>query len=1016
MKFFTKIAALAVLGAFSISAHAQGLGKIDGYFRVSNAKTGKYVEVTGPFTADPTQDLQAAESKAGTVIYVKAEQTAGEDFYRIKSLRSQGIEVVGDYMDDYANELFQTIFTEQGFDNFEEALWNLVRGGFIHGYTSIGRAAIQTVIFIVAQRLDSEDGVSHDEANELANFADRFNEEVAQYIDLDIRLKPTDGENNYHLYYEIPDLEPVSEWYLKKENGEYVNKDTFEKGFAAMRHYLTTKEGISTGEGLEPYEIAEMKSWGYNPEDKYMEDKNDEGVIVLSYEKIFADPELLFNWLKLNVIKFTDPERCPNITLQGISLKAVSEELQKHRLTQQIISYLPKANPHSKIYLCDGKGGVEGHFDFTSEEGAAQLGDYAVWKLNGIDNNNQKFYATTPQSITKNAGADNETTDYYGAVFYDFPVTATVAETTQLYTLSDEEYLYNDYTYVEKSEAENAGIQTPILVKGAKVNPQLNVADGEPIVTPLVNNPLIGVSNEIGTGKQRVRRNAPEKVEDPNPGDKYGVLLAQDVANLHNYLGIEINVNVDEDDEYATPYEKYPVYIFNEPQKVLGGTYLAFIDSKVNGLTKVPANTVIYYLKNDEDLADGNKYANMVLIDCPQVEIVIGNTETGEEEGLDDDNVPDEEKIKLAAEFDGSGANAFEGHIFIPSELEFGEDKDFTLTIEAPHADNEDDGHPVWIAPEVVPSTHDQLLEAYKNEFLKIQPKPEDADDDYMPGLYLQYIAILNAEDETIDNDLVDGFYLDNELHMNTELEESDNNDGLTSYDFKFDAPCSGIYKMVIKSNEGSAYQFEKVVNIKIFPNLYGEFGVEGHKDKGFNINGYTFADGEAGEKSYVGEDGTPISAKVIKLPKDEEGNMLVDVTNCVAYIPGTYFANDLSANDGTTTFNATKVAPRKVVALDDESTATPSWTYCIDNLDLTNVLDKEQPLMVSVTKNGVSKTYPFYVESSVDNLNQSTGVEGVEAEEGEAVYYNLYGMKVENPEKGVYVKVSNGKAVKVIL
>lgn len=32
MKFFTKIAALAVLGAFSISAHAQG--QIKGYFRV----------------------------------------------------------------------------------------------------------------------------------------------------------------------------------------------------------------------------------------------------------------------------------------------------------------------------------------------------------------------------------------------------------------------------------------------------------------------------------------------------------------------------------------------------------------------------------------------------------------------------------------------------------------------------------------------------------------------------------------------------------------------------------------------------------------------------------------------------------------------------------------------------------------------------------------------------------------------------------------------------------------------
>lgn len=45
-----------------------------------------------------------------------------------------------------------------------------------------------------------------------------------------------------------------------------------------------------------------------------------------------------------------------------------------------------------------------------------------------------------------------------------------------------------------------------------------------------------------------------------------------------------------------------------------------------------------------------------------------------------------------------------------------------------------------------------------------------------------------------------------------------------------------------------------------------------------------------------------------------------------------------------------------------------------------------------------------------------STGVEAVEVAEGEAVYYNLQGVKIVNPEKGVYVKVLNGKAEKVVL
>ncbi|MDE7381993.1 MAG: hypothetical protein K2N03_07710 [Muribaculaceae bacterium] len=50
----------------------------------------------------------------------------------------------------------------------------------------------------------------------------------------------------------------------------------------------------------------------------------------------------------------------------------------------------------------------------------------------------------------------------------------------------------------------------------------------------------------------------------------------------------------------------------------------------------------------------------------------------------------------------------------------------------------------------------------------------------------------------------------------------------------------------------------------------------------------------------------------------------------------------------------------------------------------------------------GASATYP-------------TSVEGIEAE-GEAIFFNLQGVKVANPENGIFVKVVNGKAVKVAL
>lgn len=44
------------------------------------------------------------------------------------------------------------------------------------------------------------------------------------------------------------------------------------------------------------------------------------------------------------------------------------------------------------------------------------------------------------------------------------------------------------------------------------------------------------------------------------------------------------------------------------------------------------------------------------------------------------------------------------------------------------------------------------------------------------------------------------------------------------------------------------------------------------------------------------------------------------------------------------------------------------------------------------------------------------SGIAGIETEAGEAVYYNLQGVRVENPVKGLYIRVANGKSQKVIM
>lgn len=62
---------------------------------------------------------------------------------------------------------------------------------------------------------------------------------------------------------------------------------------------------------------------------------------------------------------------------------------------------------------------------------------------------------------------------------------------------------------------------------------------------------------------------------------------------------------------------------------------------------------------------------------------------------------------------------------------------------------------------------------------------------------------------------------------------------------------------------------------------------------------------------------------------------------------------------------------------------------------------------------NGTEATQPTMLMVNV--IKSTVGVDGVEAEEAPE-YYNLQGIKVENPEKGIYIKVVNGISTKVNL
>ena len=100
--------------------------------------------------------------------------------------------------------------------------------------------------------------------------------------------------------------------------------------------------------------------------------------------------------------------------------------------------------------------------------------------------------------------------------------------------------------------------------------------------------------------------------------------------------------------------------------------------------------------------------------------------------------------------------------------------------------------------------------------------------------------------------------------------------------------------------------------------------------------------------------------------------------------------------------------APRRAAALDTD------WTYNHTTHPLTFQDGEEMTVKYMAKKAGKA---PSEVQTmSIAGDGTTTGIENVAVETDEAVYYNLQGVRVANPESGVYVRVQGGKATKVVL
>ena len=436
------LGAACALGASS--AVAQTAADIQGYYRVQNVETGKYVVVNGPFTTAPSEDLSNSLTNAGTVMRLRAFSDRKGQRYKIGNLSSQGIEVFGAPVENYYERMYELI-EQIDLSDYLGAAYSLQRVGSEIGYIATGRMLIESLFIIVTGRLDKElpklteeqitaMGFSAGEVKEglLTEFAKRFNSEVSEKLDLHAYLEPVnESEGTYRLYFNWIDCTGVSEFYLKNEQ----NKREFELGFACMREYMKSKDGLGSGETIDSAEAALWNSWGYSEfATKYADTLDSNGVYHLTYEKIFADPELLYNWLKMYIERFLDPEKAPDAEVLGINFKDFAAEMQRHEIMKGFLKYIPSIQMNQKLYLTsgrfsDGKNEFStmgttsdgaARFGLLGEEYAIKAGNAAVWKLCPISaqSNNHFAIKTTGSRINK-LNLDNAE---FAAVYVDFPM------------------------------------------------------------------------------------------------------------------------------------------------------------------------------------------------------------------------------------------------------------------------------------------------------------------------------------------------------------------------------------------------------------------------------------------------------------------------------------------------------------------------------------------------------------------------------------------------------------------
>ena len=590
-----------------------------GYYRIKNVggyNDQQYIDVRGRITADASATNENKVTKPGTILYVNVDANAKDvsspyaagktvKAYELLNLRSQGIDVMNG-CEANSEELLKFL----DISNISSAY---------DGYIGFGRALLSAGASIADDHIKKY--VEAKNKEKFDTLMTDFNENYLPNLKFQVYLIPVDGQKDTYLVRSmVPSLKPIVDFYKANKTDmdnivvpavrTFLNNHsdlTGKIGFTGEKFSEADDEMINSSYNTDGGEWHVMNACEKDKNGKLIKDEN--GYYTLSYSTILGSEQIMFDWLKLQMLK---------------ALKATGRD---HTLG----GYVNMIHYNTPYYLIEGDNhDAQGNRGYT---GNAELGfandglnagtapggsgsiaddlssakDHAYWTLEPVDETN--YFTVKPNSHAGKNGM------YYASTYLDFPFEVKGNNVSAVYTVDSEnggiktKANDKDYHYVLFKKATDNVIPaaTPAIIefKNNEVNNTLAlqpvVSDARAEQDQLVQGTFLGgkhnvASQNYGIGIMAFIKSLVYPVLKGNIDDKFGTTTSGKDLYLFSAS------NVAEDSKYNLIPANKP-FLIQSPDAPGAKVYVMFSDGTTTAIdnvfsedTQIPADAPRYNL------------------------------------------------------------------------------------------------------------------------------------------------------------------------------------------------------------------------------------------------------------------------------------------------------------------------------------------------------------------------------------------------------------------------------------